>query len=86
MKAHPYAQIKLRKKTGWFSGLFFFLINLFPLGTFYYSRKHLRGDIYVILMIHFFFFLFSPQSPLVHSYIFLVVGPSNCGMWDAASA
>ena len=39
----------------------------------------------------FFFFLedfifpFSPQSPLVHSCIFLVVGPS-CGMCDAASA
>ena len=32
------------------------------------------------------FFLFSPQSPPVHSCIFLVVGPSSCGMWDAASA
>src|SRR3712207_7010981 len=28
---------------------------------------------------------FSPQSPPVHSCIFLVVGPSSCGMWDAAS-
>ena len=33
-----------------------------------------------------FIFPFSPQSPLVHSYIFFVVGPSSCGMWDAASA
>ena len=29
---------------------------------------------------------FSPQSPPVHSCIFFVVGPSSCGMWDAASA
>ena len=33
-----------------------------------------------------FFFPFSPQSPPVHSCIFFVVGPSSCGMWDAASA
>ena len=39
-----------------------------------------------------FFFLkilfssFFPQSPPVHSCIFFVVGPSSCGMWDAASA
>ena len=33
-----------------------------------------------------FFFPFSPQSPPVHSYIFFVVGPSSCGMWDATSA
>ena len=32
------------------------------------------------------FFPFSPQKPLVHSCIFLVVGSSSCGMWDAASA
>ena len=32
------------------------------------------------------FFPFSPQSPPVHSCIFLVVGPSSCGMWEAASA
>ena len=31
------------------------------------------------------FFPFSPQSPPVHSCIFLVVGSSSCGMWDAAS-
>ena len=34
----------------------------------------------------FIFFPFSPQSPLVHTCIFFVVGPSSCGMWDAASA
>ena len=32
-----------------------------------------------------FIFLFSPQSPLVHSCVFLVVDPSSCGMWEAAS-
>ena len=31
------------------------------------------------------FFTFSPQSPPVLCCIFLVVGPSSCGMWDAAS-
>ena len=34
----------------------------------------------------FFFFPFSPQNPPVHSCIFFVMGPSSCGMWDAASA
>ena len=33
-----------------------------------------------------FIFPFSPQSPLVHSCIFLVVGPSSCGIWDVTSA
>ena len=33
-----------------------------------------------------FIFSFFPQSPPVHSCIFFVVGPSSCGMWDAASA
>ena len=33
-----------------------------------------------------FIFPFSPQSPLVHSCAFSVVGPSSCGTWDAASA
>ena len=32
-----------------------------------------------------FIFPFSPQSPQVHSCVFLVVGPSSCAMWDAAS-
>ena len=31
-------------------------------------------------------FPFSPQRPLVHIVYVLVVGPSSCGMWDAASA
>ena len=39
---------------------------------------------------HFFFkifiFPFSPKAPPVHSCVFLVVGPSSCGMWDATSA
>ena len=33
-----------------------------------------------------FIFPSSPQSPLVHICVFLVVGPSRCGMWDATSA
>ena len=37
-------------------------------------------------ILRFYFFPFSPQSPPVHSCIFFVVGPSSCGMWDAASA
>ena len=36
--------------------------------------------------LRFYFFPFSPQSPPVHSCIFFIVGPSSCGMWDAASA
>ena len=43
-----------------------------------------------MLLLFFFlkilFFPFSPQSPLVHRCVCLVVGPSCCGMWDAASA
>src|SRR3712207_3180183 len=41
-----------------------------------------------MLFVFFFkilFFPFSPQSTLVHSCIFFVVGPSSCGTWDAAS-
>ena len=38
------------------------------------------------LLLFFFLYFFSPQSPQVHSCIFFVVGPSSCGMWDAASA
>ena len=33
----------------------------------------------------FIFSFFSPKPP-VHSCIFFVVGPSSCGMWNAASA
>ena len=45
-----------------------------------------------VLVVDFFFFFlrfyfsfFSPKPP-IHSCIFLVVGPSSCGMWDATSA
>ena len=36
--------------------------------------------------IFFIFFLFLPKPPSTHLCIFLVVGPSSCGMWNAASA
>ena len=39
-----------------------------------------------IFFLKILFFPFSPQSPPVHSCIFLVVGSYSCGMWDAASA
>src|SRR3712207_8320563 len=39
-----------------------------------------------IFFLKILFFPFSPQSPPVHSCIFFVVGPSSCGIWDAASA
>ena len=38
-----------------------------------------------LFILRFFLFPFSPQSPSVPSCIFLVVGPSSCGMWDGAS-
>ena len=45
---------------------------------------------YIILSFFFFFkdfiFPFPPQSHLVHSCIFLVMGPSSRDMWDATSA
>ena len=34
----------------------------------------------------FIFFLFSPKALWYIVVYFLVVGPSSCGMWDAASA
>ena len=47
----------------------------------------IKGIFYFILFFFkILFFPFSPQSPPVHSCILLVVGPSSCGMWDAASA
>ena len=33
-----------------------------------------------------FFLLFLPKSPQYIVVHILVVGPSSCGMWDAASA
>ena len=44
-----------------------------------------RFQLFFFLKI-FYFFPFSPQSSPVHRCIFFVVGPSSCGMWDAASA
>ena len=57
-----------------------------PLGPL--TRHHCSPKITTILFFFkdFIFFLFSPQSPPVHSCIFLIVGPSSCGMWDAAPA
>ena len=46
--------------------------------------------VFYYLLCNFFlkilFFLFLPKAPPVHSCIFLVVGPSSCGTWDAAPA
>ena len=36
--------------------------------------------IYLFIYLRFYFFPFSPQSPPVHSCIFLVVDPSSCGI------
>ena len=44
------------------------------------------GTEFFLLKDFLIFFPFSSQSPPVHSCIFFVVGPSSCGMWDAASA
>ena len=47
----------------------------------------LSNSLYIsIYFLRFYFFPFSPQSPLVHRCIFFIVAPSSCGMWDAASA
>ena len=80
------------KKIILFFHLFSFLCiyhTIFP----WLPKSLLRISRYSRYSILFFFFLkkdfifpFSPQSPPVHSCIFLVVGPSSCGMWDAASA
>ena len=39
----------------------------------------------ILFFFYFYFSFFSPNPP-VHSCIFLVVGPSSCGVLDAASA
>ena len=39
----------------------------------------------IILSCFFFFLLFLPKSPQNMVVYFLVVGPSSCGIWDAAS-
>ena len=72
-----------------------------PLSTVYLTRGMLPGSQPVFIYLFFFlrlapelitvanllfFSAFSPQIPEVYSCIFvLVVGPSSCGMWDAAS-
>ena len=43
-------------------------------------------DYYSLFLLKILFFPFSLKTPLVHSCVFLVVGPSSCGMWDAVSA
>ena len=40
----------------------------------------------IIIFLKTLFFLFSLQSPPVHSCVFLVVGPASCGMWDTTSS
>ena len=45
-----------------------------------------KQDFYFFIFLKDFIFAFSPQSPLVHICVFLVEGPSSCGMWDDASA
>ena len=53
-----------------------------------YTSSFVYFNFYSVLFffLRFFFFPFSPQSPPVHSCMFFIVGPSSCGMWDAASA
>ena len=53
---------------------------------FLFCLKLIIGFLLFFLLRFFYIFPFSPQSPPVHSCIFLVMGPSSCGMWDAASA
>ena len=50
------------------------------------AREKFHSVAQFIFFLRFYFFPFSPQRPPVHSCIFFVVGPSSCGMWDAASA
>ena len=49
--------------------------------TFLYTLK-----LNILFFFKDFIFPFSLQSPPVQSCVFLAVGPSSCGMWDAASA
>ena len=51
-----------------------------------YQLLPLHSFFPLFFFLRFYFFLFSPQSPPVHSCLFFIVGPSSCGMWDAASA
>ena len=53
------------------------------LNFFSWKQRKMLDKIFFLLKI-----LFSPKAPryIVHSCVFLVVGPSSCGMWDATSA
>ena len=44
------------------------------------------GNCFLFFFFKDFIFAFFPQRHPVRSCIFLVVGPSSCGMWDTASA
>ena len=41
---------------------------------------------WVPILFRFLLFSYFSQSPQVHSCVFLLVAPSSCGTWDAASA
>ena len=60
------------------------ILQTCPLNTILDLHGELAGLSFFFLKILFFSF-FSPKPP-VHSCILFVVGPSSCGMWDAASA
>ena len=53
-----------------------------PLTSLWASNFALLKSIFLLI----FYFSFFSQSPPVHSCVFLLVGHSICGMWDAASA
>ena len=59
-----------------------FLVSFFGVVKYIYNIKF----IVLTIFLRFYFFPFSLQGPPVHSCIFLAVGPSRCGMSDAASA
>ena len=76
------------------AGLFNFSLSFFDLlqppvlllaGLGHILGNPLRGLQQLLFFFKILFFPFSPQSPPVHSCIFLVVGPSSCGMCNAAS-
>ena len=52
----------------------------------YLWTKHTWQVYFLWVFLNFIFFLFSPKALRYLVVHFLVVGPSSCGMWDAASA
>ena len=50
------------------------------------DAPHTQQSFFLFFFFLRFYFSFFSQSPPVRSCVFLVVGPSNCGMWDATSA